>query len=50
MKISNQKQFVTMIDKFFKKRSNSKLIQKKLNFIGKKILDSTYREINTFIK
>ena len=50
MKISNQKQFVTMIDKYFKKRSNSKLIQKKLNFIGKKILDSTYREINTFIK
>ena len=50
MKISNQKQFVTMIDKFFKKKSNSKLIQKKLNFIGKKILDSTYREINTFIK
>ncbi len=50
MKIINQKQFVTMIDKFFKKKSNSKLIQKKLNFIGKKILDSTYSEINTFIK
>ena len=50
MKISNQKQFVTMIDKFFKKKSNSKLIKKKLNFIGKKILDSTYREINTIIK
>ena len=50
MKISNQKQFVTMIDKYFKKRSNSKLIQKKLNFIGKEILDSTYREINTIIK
>ena len=50
MKIINQKQFVTMIDKFFKKKSNSKLIQKKLNLIGKKILDSTYREINTFIK
>ena len=50
MKISNQKQFVTMIDKFFKKKSNSKLIQKKLNLIGKKILDLTYREINTFIK
>ena len=50
MKISNQKQFITMIDRFFKKKSNSKLIQKKLNFIGKKILDSTYREINTFIK
>ena len=33
-----------------KKRSNSKLIQKKLNFIGKEILDSTYREINTIIK
>ena len=50
MKISNQNQFVTMIDKFFKKKSNSKLIKKKLNFIGKKILDSTYREINTIIK
>ena len=50
MKISNQKQFITMIDRFFKKKSNSKLIQKKLNLIGKKILDLTYREINTFIK
>ena len=50
MKISNQKQFITMIDRFFKKKSNSKLIQKKLNLIGKKILDLTYSEINTFIK
>ena len=50
MKISNQKQFITMIDRFFKKKSNSKLIQKKLNLIGKKILELTYREINTFIK
>ncbi len=49
-KITNQQQFVTMMDKFFKKKSKSKLIQKKLNFIGKKILELTYREINSFIK
>ena len=49
-KITSQQQFVTMMDKFFKKKSKSKLIQKKLNFIGKKILELTYREINSFIK
>ena len=32
------------------KKPKTKIIQKKIDYIGKKILNSTYKEINFFIK
>ena len=38
-----------VLETLFKKKFNSKKIQKKLNIVGKKILDSTYKEIKLII-
>ncbi len=48
-KINSVKQLVVALNKIFNKRPNSKLVQKKLNFIGRKILDKTYKEIRSFL-
>lgn len=48
-KITNQRQMINALDSLFKKRLNSKKIQKKFNLIGKKILDTTYKEIKLII-
>ncbi len=45
-KIRNQNEMIYNLNKLFLKKSNSKKIQKKLNFIGKKILKETYEEIS----
>ena len=45
-KIRNQNEMIYNLNKLFLKTSNSKKIQKKLNFIGKKILKETYEEIS----
>ena len=44
-KIDNKKEMVQSLNKIFKMNKNSKKIQKKLKIIGKKILDSTYKEL-----
>ena len=49
IKINNQKQMISKINVFFKKRTNSKLIQTKLKLIGEKILSKTYNEISFFL-
>ena len=48
-KIKNQKQMINFLDKLFSKNTNSKKIQGKLNFVGKKILNNTYKEIKIFL-
>ena len=48
-KIINQRQMTNVLETLFKKKFNSKKIQKKLNIVGKKILDSTYKEIKLII-
>ena len=49
IKINNQKQMISKINMFFKKRRDSKLIQTKLKLIGEKILSKTYDEISFFL-
>ena len=49
IKINNQKQMISIMNMFFKKRTNSKLIQTKLKLIGEKILSKTYNEISFFL-
>ena len=44
-KIVNQKQMTNSLQYLFRKKSNSKKTQNKLNLIGRKILDLTYKEI-----
>ncbi len=48
-KIKSQKQMVSSLERFFKKKSNSKENQKKLRFIGQKILEKSYKEIKLII-
>ena len=48
-KIINQRQMTNVLESLFKKKFNSKKLQKKLNIVGKKILDSTYKEIKLII-
>ncbi len=48
-KITNQKQMMNTLNSLFKKRIKSKKIQKKLNLVGKKILDLTFKEIELTI-
>tara|TARA_S200000501_G_scaffold174899_1_gene164574 strand:- start:1641 stop:2894 length:1254 start_codon:yes stop_codon:yes gene_type:complete len=48
--INTQKNMIYTLNKFFTKNSNSKKIQKKLNYLGKKILDKTFAEINLLLK
>ena len=45
IKLNTQKEMVSVLDKLFKKRANSKKIQLKLKNIGQKILYSTLKEI-----
>ena len=49
-KISTQKQMVKHLNKLFSKKSNSQIIQKKLNLIGQKILVNTYKEVRLVFK
>ena len=44
-KIITKDNMVNLLIKLFSKKTDSKRIQKKLNYIGQKILDSTYEEI-----
>ncbi len=44
-KVYNQKQIVKHLDLLLSKKSDSKKIQKKLKFIGHKILENTYKEV-----
>tara|TARA_Y100001958_G_scaffold133931_1_gene104289 strand:- start:585 stop:1826 length:1242 start_codon:yes stop_codon:yes gene_type:complete len=46
--IKNQKELTYTINGFFNKTTNKKIIQKKLNLIGKNILKITYKEIKIF--
>ena len=48
-KITNQRQMMNTLNSLFKKRIKSKKIQKKLNLVGKKILDLTFKEIELTI-
>ncbi len=48
-KISSAKQLVVALKKIFKKKPNSIFVQKKLNLIGRKILDNSYEEIRPFL-
>ncbi len=48
-KIDNKKMMIQSLNKIFIMNKNSKKIQKKLNIIGKKILDSTHKEVNLII-
>lgn len=47
--ITNQKQMVIWINKFFNKKSSSRIIKKKMKLIGRKVLDKTYKEIEFFL-
>ena len=47
--ITNQKKMIYTLDKFFQKKINSNKLQKKLSLIGKKILNTTYKEINLLL-
>ena len=49
-KINNSKAIIKILNHFFSKKTKSKIIQKKIDFIGKKILNLTYKEINFFIE
>ena len=49
-KVSNYSQLSNELDKLFLKKQSSKKIQYKLNSIGNKILNNTYKNINVFIK
>ena len=48
-KVKNRGEMTYYLNKFFLKKSNSKKIQKKLNSIGKRILQNTYEEINQIL-
>ena len=49
-KFKDSKAMVNILDNFFSKKTKSKIIQKKIDDIGKRILNLTYKEINFFIK
>ena len=49
-KISSQKEIVDILKKLFLENKNTKKIQKKLNNIGREILQNTISEIKTFTK
>ena len=44
-KISNERNAVKLLNKLFTRKSQSKRIQRKLNLIGNKVLNITYKEI-----
>mgnify|MGYP001360560168 CR=1 FL=1 len=49
-KINSNKQMMDSLTKLFSKKTNSKIIQKKLSLIGKKILEDTYKEVKLVLK
>ena len=49
-KVYNEKDMLRCLKKLFSKKSNSLKIQNKLNNIGQKILQNTYKEINLVLK
>ncbi len=49
-KINNEKQITKFLIKYFSKKSNSRIIQRKINYIGKKILENTYKEVKLILK
>ncbi len=48
--VNNQNQMVKVLSSLLKKNKNQKKIQKKINLIGKNILQRTYKEINPLLK
>ena len=48
-KINSKKNMIQSLNKIFIMNKNPKKIQKKLKIIGKKILNSTYKELNLII-
>ena len=48
-KIHNKKMMIQSLNKIFIMKKNSKKIQEKLKNIGKKILNSTYKEVSLII-
>ena len=49
-KINSEKQIVNYLDKYFKKKQNSKIVKKKINSIGQKILENTHKEVKLILK
>ena len=49
-KISSQATMVRVLSNLLKKNKKKKKIQKKINFIGKNILNKTFKEINFILK
>ena len=49
-KINNQKKTIKFLKKLLSTKPNSKKLQKKLNLIGQKILENTYKEIKQVLK
>ena len=49
-RFNNSKKMINILDTFFLKKTNSEVIKKKIDNIGKRILYLTYKEINLFIK
>ncbi len=49
-KINSEEQAVKLLDKYFTKKQNFKIIQKKINSIGQKILENTYKEVRLILK
>ncbi len=45
IRVQNRKKIINTLDDLFKRKTNTKKIQKKMHFIGKKILEDTYKEI-----
>ena len=48
-KVKTKIKMIKTLDRLLSKKTNSKDIKKRLNFIGQKILHSTYKEIKTII-
>ena len=45
IRVQNRKKIINTLNDLFKRKTNTKKIQKKMHFIGKKILEDTYKEI-----
>ena len=48
--MNSEDQTVNFLDKRFTKGQNSKIIQKKINSIGQKILENTLKEVKLILK
>ena len=48
--VNNQKKMIMFLMKLLSTKPNSKKLQKKLNLIGQKILENTYKEIKQVLK